>query len=120
MCGIVGLFLKDEKLGPRLGELFAPMLVCMTGRGPDSAGFAIYGDEVSEGSLKVTLRAEHSATGSTAHDWKRTADAIGKALGCQPDLLVNANYAVLKVKASEEALRHAVAQVGSDLHIMSV
>ena len=43
MCGIVGLFLKDRALEPRLGELSADMLVTMCDRGPDSAGFAIYG-----------------------------------------------------------------------------
>ena len=43
MCGIVGLFLKDPKLEPRLGELLTDMLITMTDRGPDSAGIALYG-----------------------------------------------------------------------------
>ncbi len=55
MCGIVGLFLKDPALEPELGRLLAEMLVVMTGRGPDSAGFAVYGAGDSE-HLKVTLR----------------------------------------------------------------
>ncbi|MBO67477.1 MAG: glutamine amidotransferase, partial [Acidiferrobacteraceae bacterium] len=46
MCGIVGLFLKDGDLQPQLGDLMSRMLVTMTDRGPDSAGIAIYGDEV--------------------------------------------------------------------------
>ena len=45
MCGIVGLYLKKQDLAGEIGELFASMLVCMTGRGPDSAGFAIYKNE---------------------------------------------------------------------------
>lgn len=44
MCGIVGLHLKDPGLHPVLGELLAPMLDCMTSRGPDSAGIALYRD----------------------------------------------------------------------------
>ncbi len=56
MCGIVGLFLKDETLTPRLGELLGGMLSTMCERGPDSAGFAVYGSE-TPGALKVTLRA---------------------------------------------------------------
>ena len=56
MCGIVGLYLKNKALESQLGELFEPMLIAMTDRGPDSAGFAIYGDEVPEGSIKLTLR----------------------------------------------------------------
>jgi glutamate synthase domain-containing protein 1 len=55
MCGIVGLFLKDRSLEPRLGELLAQMLEVMTERGPDSAGFAIYGDG-KPGQVKLTLR----------------------------------------------------------------
>ncbi len=54
MCGIVGLFLKAETLQPRLGELTAGMLVTMTDRGPDSAGFAIYGGDGP--GVKITLR----------------------------------------------------------------
>jgi glutamate synthase domain-containing protein 1 len=57
MCGIVGLFLKDEALAPRLGELLAGMLSTMCERGPDSAGFAVYGSE-TPGALKLTLRSE--------------------------------------------------------------
>lgn len=55
MCGIVGLFLKDASLEPRLGFLLAGMLEVMTGRGPDSAGFAVYGAG-DAGRLKLTLR----------------------------------------------------------------
>lgn len=44
MCGIVGLHLRDPELYPRLGCLLDGMLVQMTGRGPDSAGVAVYGD----------------------------------------------------------------------------
>ena len=55
MCGIVGLFIKDPALEPELGRLTAGMLEKMTERGPDSAGFAVYGAGV-EGQTKVTLR----------------------------------------------------------------
>ncbi|WP_428332503.1 class II glutamine amidotransferase [Novosphingobium sp.] len=55
MCGIVGLFLKDPALEPELGRLLADMLVVMTSRGPDSAGFAVYGGG-SAGHLKITVR----------------------------------------------------------------
>lgn len=56
MCGIVGLFLKDYKLQPELGGLLAGMLAAMCDRGPDSAGFAVYGEERA-GHVKLTLRA---------------------------------------------------------------
>jgi len=55
MCGIVGLFLKNEAWAPDLGGLLAEMLGVMSDRGPDSAGFAIYSDDAA-GLSKVTLR----------------------------------------------------------------
>jgi len=55
MCGIVGLFLKDSALEPDLGRMTARMLATMTDRGPDSAGFAVYGTGQA-GQTKLTLR----------------------------------------------------------------
>jgi len=55
MCGIVGLFLKHPRLEPQLGALTAHMLGTMGSRGPDSAGFAVYGAGVV-GETKLTLR----------------------------------------------------------------
>lgn len=57
MCGIVGLFLKNQALELRLGALLANMLNVLTERGPDSAGFAVYGASVP-GHIKFTVRAE--------------------------------------------------------------
>ncbi len=57
MCGIVGLFLKESSLEPELGALLAGMLGTLCDRGPDSAGFAVYGPETPAESVKLTLRA---------------------------------------------------------------
>jgi glutamate synthase domain-containing protein 1 len=56
MCGIVGLFLKDSKLEGELGAMLAGMLSTLCDRGPDSAGFAIYGAETPVELRKLTLR----------------------------------------------------------------
>ena len=62
MCGIVGLFLKDDRLAPQLGGMLSEMLVTMTDRGPDSAGIALYG--ASRGSsFKVTVQSDDPANG---------------------------------------------------------
>lgn len=61
MCGIIGLFLKDASLEPRLGQLSAEMLVTMTDRGPDSAGIAMY-RRGTPGRTKITIRAEDPAS----------------------------------------------------------
>ena len=55
MCGIVGLFLKDASLGPKLGELLSAMMITMSDRGPDSAGIALYGNK-QPNLLKLTLQ----------------------------------------------------------------
>jgi glucosamine 6-phosphate synthetase-like amidotransferase/phosphosugar isomerase protein len=65
MCGIVGLFLKDETLEPVLGDMLTTMLVTMTDRGPDSAGIAIYGPPES-GIAKITVQSDTPARASTA------------------------------------------------------
>ncbi len=59
MCGIVGLFLKDRALEPELGYLLAGMLGTLCDRGPDSAGFAVYGT-ATPGAIKLTIRARQS------------------------------------------------------------
>jgi glutamate synthase domain-containing protein 1 len=58
MCGIVGLFLKDRALEPQLGSLLAGMLEVMSDRGPDSAGFAVYGSGDAD-HIKLTVRGEN-------------------------------------------------------------
>ncbi len=97
MCGIVGLFLKNRALAPELGQLTASMLTVMTDRGPDSAGFAIYG-EGTPGHVKFTLR------GPQHYDFPRLAAAIGA--GCA----VHDDHAVFSVPvAKAESFRAAVA-----------
>ena len=55
MCGIAGIFLKTSSLEPKLGSMLSEMLTTLSNRGPDSAGFAVYGAGQSE-FVKLTLR----------------------------------------------------------------
>jgi glutamate synthase domain-containing protein 1 len=55
MCGIAGIFLKKPSLEPRLGAMLSGMLTTLSNRGPDSAGFAVYGQGSSD-QVKLTLR----------------------------------------------------------------
>ena len=54
MCGIVGLFLKQPSMQAQFGLHLSRMLGTMRDRGPDSAGFAVFGDE--DAGVKLTLR----------------------------------------------------------------
>lgn len=90
MCGIVGLFLKDETLEPELGRLLAGMLEVMTDRGPDSAGFAVYGAGTA-GQVKLTIR-------GTGFD-----DVADKAAALGGDVTVRDTHAVVAIPAAKEA-----------------
>ncbi len=115
MCGIVGLYIKNPDLADQLGALFAEMLICMSDRGPDSAGLALYGNEPPPGFIKVTLR--HAADD---YHWPRLADQLGARFDCETSLRVNANYAVIAVCADAESLGSELAGSDPNLTVMSI
>jgi glutamate synthase domain-containing protein 1 len=90
MCGIVGIFLKEERLSSELGELLAPMLLSMSERGPDSAGFAIYG-KGTDGIWKITLQSGGDAA------LENIAADVALGAGCAVTATVRANHCVLRV-----------------------
>ncbi|MBV4513846.1 class II glutamine amidotransferase [Pseudomonas kurunegalensis] len=114
MCGIVGLYLKNPALESQLGKLFEPMLEAMTDRGPDSAGFAIYGDEVSDGWVKLTLQAT-----TDEYDFKELIGTLEGRLGAPLDWFQNASAVVLKIKADEAVVRAALSELAPSVRIMS-
>lgn len=104
MCGIVGLFLKDRALEPKLGEMLAQMLEVMTDRGPDSAGFAVYGAG-DPGRVKLTVRGE-------------ALDGLAGMLGSDVTAVRHDSHLVLSVPAAREAeVRAAIASARPDLVI---
>jgi methylamine---glutamate N-methyltransferase subunit A len=115
MCGIVGLFLKNKSMEPRLGELFSTMLDCMSSRGPDSAGFAIYGETVPEGTLKVTL--QHP---DEKFMWGPVVKALEGTFRTLVHIEVHSTHAVLTLAAKEGDLRRHLRRVYPDLRIMSM
>ncbi|PIA72935.1 amidophosphoribosyltransferase [Ectopseudomonas toyotomiensis] len=115
MCGIVGLYLKNPALENQLGALFEPMLLAMTDRGPDSAGFAIYGDEVKDGWIKLTLQSTVAG-----YDFKALMGELEGRLGCSLEWFQNASAAVLKTNADEAAVRAVLAELAPAVRVMSV
>jgi methylamine---glutamate N-methyltransferase subunit A len=89
LCGIVGLFLKNPALEPQLGAMTTLMLGTMCDRGPDSAGFAVYGAGV-EGEIKLTLR------GPAGTDFEALASRLDAA-GFQTMLNIHDTHAVMRV-----------------------
>jgi len=99
MCGIVGLFLKDARLEPELGRLTATMLAEMCERGPDSAGFAVYGGEKA-GITKICVVARDGAVA-----WPQVAKQLAKAVGAPVSVEEIEDHAILKTKGDGEAAR---------------
>jgi glutamate synthase domain-containing protein 1 len=94
MCGIVGLFLKNKAMEPEFGPLLAEMLGVMTDRGPDSAGFAVYGKQTA-GSWKMTVR--HSNTASVAN-------ALGQAIDASVAVTTRNSHSVLTLPETHQVL----------------
>ena len=99
VCGIVGLFLKDAKLEPKLGRLTAAMLSEMCDRGPDSAGFAVYSGE-RPGITKICVVAPEGAVA-----WRRVARELAKALGAGVSVEEIEDHAILETKGDGDAAR---------------
>jgi methylamine---glutamate N-methyltransferase subunit A len=112
MCGIVGLFLKDQKLAPELGGLLAGMLGTLCDRGPDSAGFAVYGTE-TPGSVKLTLRAP------PGFDFGALTRRLEGAVGAPVRHDVHDTHAVVTLPAGREAaVRAELAQTAPSVSIV--
>ena len=103
MCGIAGLFLKDPRLEADLGTMLAGMLSPLSDRGPDSAGFAVYGAE-TQGHLKFTLRI------TPAFDLDRLLKSLRERLGAPITHRSHGTHVVFSVPADQASLaRQALA-----------
>lgn len=113
MCGIVGIYLKDERLNPELGRLLAAMLVEMSDRGPDSAGIALYRDPVAETSSKLTL---HSAD---TYDWGLLQTDMAAQLNVDVKLEIHASHAVVVASADVATVQSWLEAQHPELRVMS-
>lgn len=114
MCGIVGLFLKDKSLEPKLGEMLSAMLITMTDRGPDSAGIAIYGSE-TKGRTKMTIQSDTPDQAFADLDLK-----LSKALSSKVGMSVKSTHAILDLPAGATAqVRTALTEIDASIRMMS-
>lgn len=94
MCGIVGVYAKSERFEVELGEHVADMLLELADRGPDSAGVAVYRDEVQEGRAKLALYALAEDC-----DWEAVSAALDHGLGLERIERVGPRSALVEVQA---------------------
>ncbi len=113
MCGIVGLFLKNPALRPSLGRRFETMLIGMSERGPDSAGFAIYHDPAGSGACKLTLFHPDES-----YPWREMGGRLSEALDAEVEVVHKANHAVLRIEAADAPARAWVARHHPEVRIM--
>jgi len=114
VCGIVGLFAKSPEVEERLGGQLAAMLGQMSGRGPDSAGVAVYRDPAPAGSSKLTLYSS-----DPSEDWEAVAAGLESTFGGSSTPHVRSSHAVLVVEAGDEEAQAWVRRHLPHLRVMS-
>lgn len=115
MCGIVGLHLRDPALEPQLGALLVPMIEALTGRGPDSAGLALYDRSVPDGALRWSLRGPDAG-----YDWYSLADRLGADIGQPASVEVQVDVGLLTVKAPAEQVRARLRELAPEVTVVGV
>jgi|TARA_B110000240_G_scaffold54457_1_gene62042 glutamate synthase domain-containing protein 1 len=114
MCGIVGLFLKDKSLEPKLGAMLTDMLITMTDRGPDSAGIAIYSKE-SKNIGKLTVQSDTPDV-----DFNQLKDALKQLIKGDIDIRVQSTHAVLEMRTDQvESARAVLKEIRPNVRVMS-
>lgn len=114
MCGIAAFFAKTPAREAELGQLFSPMLSCLSGRGPDSAGFALYRNPAPAGQIKVTLQSARTEA------WEELTFALARDIGSVTSHKVLSSHCVITIQAEEFDLRVWLAAHRPDLTVMSV
>ena len=114
MCGIVGLLLKKPQLREQLGQLALPMLIGMTERGPDSAGFAVFTDELPDNRRKYSLHAP-----GWDYDWANFEAEFIRRFGTEAQIEVKGNHAVLTCDEPVDKVRPWVRQAFPQLHVLA-
>lgn len=113
MCGIVGLYLKNDDLAPDLGRLSALMLAEMTSRGPDSAGFAVYGG--AGASTKISALSKNGDT-----DWSALARDLAAGIGAGVEPHIVSDHAILATDGDGQAARNWLIANAPDVSVLGV
>jgi methylamine---glutamate N-methyltransferase subunit A len=114
VCGIVGLFLKNKALEPNLGAMMTGMLATMCERGPDSAGFAVYGAGDPQ-HIKLTLRAI-----SPVYDFDALAAKLSEDIGAPVTVVLpHGSHAVFSLPSDmEDEARAVLASISGEITLV--
>lgn len=117
MCGIVGLLVKEPSRHEALGEMLAPMLACMSERGPDSAGLAVFGDAPSNGHASYRKFSLFSPDANT--DWDALAARFRAEQAAPAELEFIENHAMLSAPVERTAFSKWLSTKYPRLHLLS-
>ncbi len=109
MCGVAGLFAKNSQARARLGADLAAMVEHLAERGPDSAGFAIYGEPPEDDFTRLSVLA--SAEGG----WEGVVEELGAEFGAARLIADRGDQATVAVDADPASALAWVALARPDL-----
>jgi len=113
MCGIAGIYYKNDALANNLGTSLAAMLIELSDRGPDSAGVAIYQEPDSAQSMKVSLFSPLD------YDWDIIASELSAQLDHKVSYKKHATHALFEIPGSEFDVIGWLENQHPDVRIMS-
>jgi glutamate synthase domain-containing protein 1 len=113
MCGIVGLYLKTADLEPELGRLTALMLHEMSSRGPDSAGFAVYGAANGVTKLSALSRSGES-------NWKHLKHELEHVLGSDVTVETLSDHVIFSTAGDGQTARNWLIKNAPDVSVLAV
>ena len=113
MCGIVGLYLKTADLEPELGRLTALMLHEMSSRGPDSAGFAVYGS--ANGVAKISTLSRNGDT-----DWMHLERELSRVLEAEVSVETLSDHAIFSTTGDGQTARNWLIENAPDVSVLAV
>jgi glutamate synthase domain-containing protein 1 len=114
MCGIAGLYTKNDALCSQLGALLSEMLEQLSFRGPDSAGAAFYRDPAPAGSCKVSLHSPAADPG-----WKAVGAELGREFDDAALTGVRATHATFVIAADAGEVQTWLRSAHPELTLMS-
>ena len=114
MCGIVGLLVKKPALQELLGELMVPMLIGMSGRGPESAGLAVFTETLAESHRKYSLYSREKD-----FNWAGLAKDFQTHFEVAPIIEAHGSQAVLISDLAPDIVKQWLKEYCPQLHVLS-
>jgi glutamate synthase domain-containing protein 1 len=115
MCGIVGLLFKNRAATGSLGELLLPMFECMSERGPDSAGLAVFHEGADSELRRFSLFAH-----DRHYDWWKLMECFRSEHDMHVAIEPLENHAVLTSRVEAQCFKAWLAGYDPTLHLLSV